>query len=413
MKLTRVILYNTLTQFAGRLVTAGLFFVTTVWLARYLGPQYFGEFIKITSYLAIFSVLVDFGLNQVFLHFKTEKTVEHSLPFILLRMGWGVSLSIIAVLVMWTLTRTQANFHQPVFLGVIVGTISLMAASIQLAATALFQWGRRLDMSALVQVIGAAVTLFVVMISTHLLPRSSEQLTIAAVFSYGLGATTAALIGVLLALKLRHLKITQLPSREFVQVLFKRSLPLGLTLVLNSLYLRVGVLVMSTTRSAAEVGAYGLAYKFFEFGLVLPTFIMSSYYPDLVALEKSKQAPGELKGALLTLLYLSFAFGAGLWLSAPFLPLIRLDFQSSVDILRALALALPIFFLTSPLMWFFVVKKAQKYLLWIYLVATILNICCTIWLVPWRGGIGAVWAIGLSELLVLVVGWVVYYKHIR
>ena len=55
--------------------------------------------------------------------------------------------------------------------------------------------------------------------------------------------------------------------------LFIASFPLGLTLLFNVVYFHIDSIILTFTRTSAEVGIYGLAYKIFELPLVLPTFL--------------------------------------------------------------------------------------------------------------------------------------------
>ena len=61
---------NTVAQLLGKLIGAGTSFVVAFLLARRLGAEGYGDFTKITTYVAPFFLLADFGLNAIFLQKK-------------------------------------------------------------------------------------------------------------------------------------------------------------------------------------------------------------------------------------------------------------------------------------------------------------------------------------------------------
>jgi O-antigen/teichoic acid export membrane protein len=70
---------NTLYQLIGKLITAGITFLVTILIARQFGSTGFGEFTKITTYVAFFYLIVDFGQNAIVLkqisNLKTQKEI--------------------------------------------------------------------------------------------------------------------------------------------------------------------------------------------------------------------------------------------------------------------------------------------------------------------------------------------------
>ena len=139
------------------------------------------------------------------------------------------------------------------------------------------------------------------------------------------------------------------------------------------MYMRMGIFSLNSSHTSIEVGEYGLAFKFFEFAIALPTFIMNSVYPELLQLQlkKGRFFSARIKQLCSYLFIFSLITTAGVWVFAGTLPFIRIDFLASVAILRMLAILIPVFFMTSPLIWLFVMRRQQKFLVMIYFVASV------------------------------------------
>ena len=75
---------NTLYQITAKIFTSGTGFFITIFLARYLGVLVYGDFIKITSYVGLFFLLVDFGLNAILL--QRDEKLKHFKDLFYLRI---------------------------------------------------------------------------------------------------------------------------------------------------------------------------------------------------------------------------------------------------------------------------------------------------------------------------------------
>ena len=178
------------------------------------------------------------------------------------------------------------------------------------------------------------------------------------------------------------------------------SLPLGVTLIFNLVYFRADSVIITLTRPTAEVGVYGLAYKIFEVVLVFPTFFMNAVYPFMI--QKTRDMKKIFFRSALFLFLVSCLVLLVLWIAAPLVSLINIDFTLSVNALRVLSLGLPFFFVTSATMWALIAVNKQTALAVIYGASMIINIVGNILLVPHYGYMAAAWLTVGCEGLVLV-----------
>ena len=180
------------------------------------------------------------------------------------------------------------------------------------------------------------------------------------------------------------------------------SAPLGLVLFINLLYFRIDVWILTMYRTTSELGAYALSYKFFEFAISLPTLSMQAAFPQLI------QTTGLTQKKIRTQLMISFFIISlfvmvCLFVGAPLLTLIKSEYAQAIVPLQILSLSVPIFFITSPLMWDYIALGKQQKLLPIYALGLVSNVVLNLLLIPRFGALAAAATTGLSELIVLLI----------
>lgn len=407
----RSVITNTLYQLTGKIVSSGLAFITTILLARSLGAHHFGEYTKSLAYLTLFYPAVDFGINTIFIRDFHGKTKEYFQYLTGLRIALGAGLTGLAILGITILGLLHPSFGGVVYKTTIVGSLTILGFAVFISTNAIFQESLRYDLSVLAVMSGSAVALVSLII---LLPNIKSDPTRGVLIGLVIAVVNSAVTGGLGIVLVRRLGISRILSftSRFWPFLLKNSWPLGVTLIFNIIYFHLDILVLAANRPTAEVGAYGLAYKFFEFPLAIPTFLMNSLFPILLVKRNNKKYLANWGKVTLILFGLALVLSALIWQVAPWLVYIRTDFAQSVTLLRLLVLLLPLFFVSSPLMWLFVLFDKQNRLLDIYGMAVVVNLASNVILIPERGAIGAVIATGITEAWVLVAGFIRVRKEI-
>ena len=435
MRLRFKIAANTFVQILGKLISSGSTFLITVLVARRFGVTGFGEFVKITTYVSLFYLVVDFGLNATVLreleneklksknyqelHSYSSSEVETSTEsrssrqartiaesvnlnyfsnLLCLRVVFALILVFLALTILVFLPFnpfTLEGFTPLSKLGIIILVPTILTQAVFTSANAVFQKKLRYDLSVLASSVGSLITLALV----FLLLKTNPPLLLV-IGSYLIGGLVMAVI----ALYFSQLTISsqQLTIKLWRRLLLK-SLPLGLTLIFNLIYFKADTLILAVFRPTSEVGIYGLAKSFFEFPLAIPTFFMNAIYPILVEHKNktTEQLNNLIKKSFNILLFGSLVITLFGWLTAPYLTLIKPDFEPSVLVFRILSLYLPVFFLSSLFMWTLIAFGKQKLLVLIYGNAMIINILLNLFLIPRFGPLVAVVILGLSELIVL------------
>ena len=188
--------------------------------------------------------------------------------------------------------------------------------------------------------------------------------------------------------------------------LIKNAWPIGTALILNLIYFRIDIFILSSSRSSAEVGIYGLAYQFFEASLAVPIFFANTLYPVLT--NSYHQNLGifkkEVRFWLKILLAVSIALAIFLFVIANFIPLIYEGrFGGSVAALQILALGMPFFFISALLWHLLILYNRQKFLILIYGSGAAFNLIANLIFIPVYGYLAAAIITVFSEALVLLL----------
>ena len=385
---------NTAAQIIARGVSALTTLVITIIIARQFGASGFGDFVKITTYVAFFYLLSDFGLNAIYLQRKSEWE-----DLLVLRVLLSLLLVGIAYFGLFVLPRGTTQGYTPlVRLGILLFIPSIVFQALTTTGNALFQKHLRYDLSTIAVIVGSVFSLCSVL-GIFLFVFTGATV---------LWATTAVLIGsganafaaLLLSRRLQpssHARI----SFFSIRTLFIASIPLGLTLLFNLVYFRVDSIILTLTRTSGEVGIYGLAYKIFELPLVFPTFFMNTLYPIMLTTTDVMKRKLVARASIF-LFSSSLIVAGGLWICAPIISRIRPEFVSGIPALRVLSLGLPFFFLSSLAMWILIAHKKQTLLAVIYGISMIVNVCLNCLFVPAFGFMAAAWITVGSEAIVLL-----------
>jgi len=393
MSLKFKIVYNTAIQFVGRFGTSLIGFITTLVLARSFGAAGYGVYAKIYTLASFFFLLIDFGLNAVYVR-RYQNDLSKINRIFKLR-GLIFLFSLVIILLFLSLSGSLIfQPHEKLWGLMFVPTILLFG--FYTTFNIVFQLKLRYDLSVSAGIIGGLVGLILLL---FLLKFG----LMAAIFSLVVGYLVTVLIAWYFARKLTPFSIKPLSTKSLS--LLKEALPLGAMLFLNTMYSRADIFVIAAVSGDKAVGIYSLAYKFFEFPLAFAAFFANSVFPHYVATYKTNQTHfwQIFKKATIGLVAVSLLFTLGGLILAPYMRLIKPEYALSGLPLQILVLSYPIFFITSALSWLVFILKKEKALIWIYGVSFLLNIVANILLVPQYTYLASSWITVLVTLMAFVV----------
>lgn len=384
-------------------------------MARFFGVEGYGDFVKITTYIAFFYLLADFGTNAIYL--QKQKMTDDTWGVLLgLRLVGGIALIFLSLAILSFLPHgTDQGYTSLVRLGIILFSPAIILQAIITSTNASFQKYLRYDLSTLSLGLGSLVSLLCVWLITSIISPPTGSLF--ATLGLLVGLATTAIVSIVLVRKITTLSLSF--QWKSMLSLFAASIPLGLTLLFNQLYFRADSFILTISQSTIDVGVYGFAYKIFEVALVVPTFFMNSMYPFMLRAISDKQKVKSntffplVKKSSIFLLLIAFLISLILWMIAPLLTRIRPEFFGSITALRILSLSLPFFFLSSLSMWTIIALGKQKFLVPIYGLSMMLNVVLNIVYIPQYSYIAAAWITVGSEAVVLILSVVILQRFLR
>ena len=391
-------------QTIARIITSGSGFLISILIARSLGASTYGDYIKITSFVTLFYLLCDFGINAIFLQRKqSQESFRHLLY---LRIAIAAVLFVVANAIALNLPYNSSfgtGFSPLVKFGILIFSLQLFIQAILFSANVIFQKKLRYDLWAKSLGVGSLTSL--VLVATAVYAKQPLPIVLLALVISGF--TSAGLALYYAKEKFFPVKFDIRVSRSLITA----SFPLGLMLVFNLIYFRIDSLILATFKSSVDVGIYGISFLFFDFLLALPLFISHSIYPILLVEKENRDNFLKLSRSYF-LIYLGLSLGVlfPFWFASPLFSLINPELSGAIVPFRILLLSLPFFFLTSLLQWILITYKKTGYLMTVYFVSMCANIFFNFIFIPQYSYIASAFITGICEAFVFSF---LFYKVMR
>jgi O-antigen/teichoic acid export membrane protein len=265
---TSALLASQLVQVLGGAIAIG---VTT----RYLGTDRFGAFVTATTFFSLFQMTSQFGLGPVSTRALSrfpERKPELLTTIMVLAWGLGAIGAACAILASFVAYPGDDN--------------SSIRAAIAILSTQLVCAGPRAAADANITALQQSYLVAACWVFTRI-PTLAAVIFVAAadlgftamVVAYA--ATSFLQTAGLVFFARRDLRTMRPTSWRAVKDHFRLALPMGSINIVNYLYFRLDLLLLSFLATPAAVARYGIAYKVIEMGTMLPTYIMATLMPEL------------------------------------------------------------------------------------------------------------------------------------
>lgn len=393
---------NTIAQLVAKFFGAGLTLLTTYYTIRLAGLDLYGDLTKILVLVAVGFTAIDFGLNAEGLRSsRTEPDMHRSLGIILLtRLLLSCLIIGILNLVIIFLPGGYSPEVKSVFW---LGSLAIIFQGIYTSGNAWFQYKLSYWRSTISVVVGSLIGTILTFYYLKYAPSLSNFVLATTLGYLSMAVTTLLLLPLpLRSFDIRHSLFSVLP-------LLRRSLPLGLILITSVIAAKIDTILLGIFRLSGEVGQYGFAYRIFDVILVLPVFVMNAIYPLSLRENLGSGRPTLIDRTAKYLALIGALTAIFAWQVAPFLSLVKPGLTVSISVLRILALALPLFYVTAPLMWGLIAQKRDKAVLLVYSCAVLINFLLNCFFIPSFGAVAAAWNTLLTELFIFVA--LLYYSY--
>ena len=404
----KTVAWNTIVQGLAKAVSLVLSLGVTMLLTRHLGVAGYGSFVAVFVYMTFFASFADWGTQTILVRELAQEpaTFEQQVGAALtLRLGLSLSAALIAAATVPVFYSGQPQ----VLVGVVIALPTLLFGSISTTVAAAFQSQLRMGRVAVAEITAQLVSTGI-LAGLVFAGRPLREVIAATVLT---GALQAA---ILLWLARSLVRIRPRLDLALSKRLLKRALPLGVALLLNTIYFRVDALILSTLGGASAIGVYGLAYRVCEAIIGFSTIFIASMFPLLAAAAREADV-GSLRRLtqrgfdVLVLAAVPAALGV-IALAPQVVGFVAGDhFESAVPVLRVLVVGAALMFVTGLLGHVLVAVDRQKSAMLINVAGLVLNVVLNLTLIPRFGALAAASAGTASEGFVLGCGLWLIRKH--
>ncbi|HRH33198.1 MAG TPA: flippase [bacterium] len=407
MALAGKVAANTIIQVGNKIITTGINLAIIALITRYLGKYGFGQYTTALTFVVFFSMAADLGLTLVTTQLISRPGAHISAVMSNLFAFRAVSAFLIIGLA--PLVVLLLPYDAVVKQGVGIAALAMYFFLLCQIFVSLFQKELRTDRIAIAEIISRLLILV---------------LTIWAI------ATNAGVIGLLWTLTVGNVVsflFHYLFSRRYVKTSFRfdkkvwidiisRSWPLIITIVLNLVYLKADILILSFFKSQADVGLYGAAYRvvdvlvtipFMIGGTILPIFAARWLSNDRENFKRIWQRVFDVSAIIAWPLVIG-----GFVLAQPIMNLISgPGFEPAGSILKILIIAVGFIFFSSFFSYTMVSFDHQRKLIFAYLLTAATSLILYLILIPKFSYYAAAWVTVYSELLISILAWWVVRRY--
>jgi O-antigen/teichoic acid export membrane protein len=400
----RKILGNVGWLFAERLLTMILAFFVGIWVIRYLGSENFGKLSYTTSFVALFSVIAQLGLNAIVIRniVQEEKAAPEILgtAFVLKLIASSLTIIIIGMAI-WTFD-TDPNVR---WMTLIIA-FSLMFS----AFDAIEFWFQSQVLSGVLAILRSVQ---LIMSSLIKLSFIAFKLPLMAFVWLILAEQVVKVLGMIwVYLKYHQSMLRWRFNWSKGWQMLQDSWPLILSGVMITIYMKIDQVMLGNMANAQAVGNYGAAVRFSEIWYFIPMAVCSSVFPAIL---RAKQRSKEEYYARLQQLYdivawMALAIAIPMtFVSVPLLTtLLGKEFAEAGQILAWHIWAGPFVFLGVARSNWLMAENLTRFSFLTTSLGAIVNVWLNFLLIPPYSGVGAAIATVLSYAVASHISCLLY-----
>ena len=271
--------------------------ITSVLLARYLGPNLLGQFTFVISFLNFFNPLLDLGISQVIVKElninKFEENEILSSGFILKLIGSLLSLIIFSIIMYnFNFNEIDNKYFHIMSLLLIIKFFDIFKFY--------FEGKSKFKYIYISSIFSLIISSIIIFIGVYL-KKDLVFFFFAKLFEYFL----IAFIYVLIFFKENTFKINI--DTKVLKEIISQAYPLILSGVVMILYLRIDQLMIGKYLGAKELGIYSVGVKFSEIWYFFPGLLASNLFPGIVKAYNEKNGNYKIKKQQLYFLEIVFS----------------------------------------------------------------------------------------------------------
>lgn len=384
----------------SRIVSLILLFLAYTQLFRYLGPYQSGQFQFVLSYVTLFGVVIDFGIQQYIVKKISEDRSQAKRYF---HNFLAVEVVLAALVYVAMVGVAFYNGYEPIVIKAIM--IAGLGAAVHgliypflAVITAFYDLKKAAILNFISSVINVAVIFLTIWTSGSIVMLTFQQViyaTIAVVAYYQFVKKHIGSPDVIAGIRSLDWNL--------VKTIFKAALPFALLVGFSTVYNRIDIVLITNYLGYAQTGLYTAAYKFFDLLAFFPAVVSHALYPlfaSLMAQGDKVQIREILEKYLRFMIALALPIAVGgMLLARPIVTLLAgPEFADAAPVLAILVWApalLFIYIVVNSL----VISQLTKFAMAITGINVVLNVIGNMILLPRIGIIGAAIMTIFSEAL--------------
>ena len=379
--------------FVSRILCMVVSFLTTIFIARKLGPGNFGQLSYAISFISIFSILSSLGIDNILyrdLIKNPEKTKEYLGSAFIIKLLAGSFTTILVIISAFIWTKDDVS---KILVLILSGTFIFNAFQI-----INYEFQARIQ-SKYPSIIAFIIT--VILNSLKILVILSEKGVIYLAFILLLESILYAFFYWFayekkIGKSIFHWKF----DKNIVIALLKDSWPLIFTSAFGLIYARIDQVLIKHMMEAKYVGIYGAAVTIAEAWYFLPNIIMPAMFPAIINGKKTSEEVyhGRIRKLALFLLFLSITIAI---ITTFFAPLIIKIIYGTAFIGGATVLKIYVWsnvgtFIGILMGNYLIAENKKRILTLVAFVPMVINIVLNLLLIPKYGIVGSAYATLIS-----------------
>lgn len=388
----RLILQNSFWLLLEKIILMGGGLVLSVLFARLLGPEDFGRYNYVLSFVALFAPLFALGMTNVLLReFSRQPTRISDILQTCLKARFiaGICLTLVAALILYAVFGNHWKFQL---------LSLLLLANISNAFEVFERWFQHKSMNK--HLVVWRVSNFSVFAITKLVAVLYFQSFIALALVVVIEVLSRNIGYRLLYQKYRDTAIKGHYDQAVFSDIFAQTRFLIFSGLASVIYLKIDILMLESMAGAQQVGIYSVAAKLSEVWYVLPQIVITAMFPKLLEIAKQSQTRylAILQRGFDGLFIAALVLSAGIYFISPALIALLFgeQYQESAAILQLHIFASVFIFMRVLLSQWLVSEKFAQFSLFSQLAGAVCNILLNLWLIPVYGAWGAAVATVIS-----------------
>ncbi|HAT1618854.1 TPA: oligosaccharide flippase family protein [Raoultella planticola] len=391
------IAYNVSALIIEKVLVTFILMASNIVVIRYLGAESFGLLSLFQVYLALITVVTEFGVRRVY---TAQKSVRREL--IIFRETFYMKVFIAIVMIAAFLILVYFTDINKYYLFLVI----IFIVSPWETYSYHFEANLRNDLLVKIRV-SITLSLAIIRIALCLIKADISLLMLSFVLNYVITNLCCYIFAKKYKFKPLKLKgkIKRIKIKKYI---LSRSFFFWISVLAVQLNMRTDQILLSTIAGAASVGIYAGAYKLVEQLMGIPSILANVLLPHI-----SRNVQGDKDKYLFDIyrisMLVSLPICATLFVLAPYIlpALLGKEFLKSVGIFEVLISALPILVVVNISGLYYSIFKLEKYALFRNVFGLIVSIILNYIFIKSYGAIGAAISVFISyTLLAYVFEWV-------